>query len=348
MENKDLGPKKGETAEQFKSRIEETQRELKRMESQGTKPETPTPAAPAPVATVEAPAQVSPTVPPVINPDPAGPPKGVVTGNQEVDKWLEKKGFKSTEDMAQSLRELERELHRRTQEGKPVAPAPGGTNVPTAPVYPPYYPPAPVQPAPNYGYPPPPPAPYPPQYAPPPVDVEKLASRYGMTVEDFEKVSALANDMAESKVDRMLRSAITPIQQRVLRVDNEVSRQKEMVDLMSDPLFKNPQVQFEMHRVLEADPTIVERYPQPHRYAFNEALMRVARNNLGGSNAAPKAPEAQPVAPPSTKPPTTAGGNGGGGGGAPSGPVPEQVTPEMFARMTMEQKREHLKLVGAR
>lgn len=333
METKDLGPKKGETAEQFKARISETERELKREAAAKAPVNATVPDAPA------TPAQVSPTVPEVKTPDPAVTPKGVVTGNQEVDEWLGKKGFKTTEDMANSLRELERELHRRAQEKK-QEPAPAAPSAP--PVgYPPYYPPMAPQ-APGYAFPP-----VPPPYAPAPVDINQLAQRYGMTPEDFERVAAIANDMAESKVDLRLKAVLPRIENQVRNVDREVSKQKELVNLMSDPAFKNPQVQYEMHRVLEEDPAVFDKFSQPYRYAYDQALMRIARANLGGSRSTFGAPEPIPVATPSGRPPVTAGGNGGGGGGAPQQVPPESVTPELYAKMSLADKKAHLQAIGA-
>lgn len=321
-EPNDLGPKKGETATQFKGRIEDTQRDLKRAEAQAAA-QVPSAPVPAPVAQVSAPAPAAVTPAPVA-------PKGV-TGNPEVDAWWDKKGFKSTEDMAQSYRELEREMHRKAQETKaaPVQPAPQAP----APNYPPYYPgPMPAYQAPQ-------------QFAPQPVvDVERLAKQYGLASEDFEKVAPMIHDMAQSLIRQELGRVLPPLTNSVQSVNREVSRQKELVDLMSDPTFKNPQVQFELHRVLEETPSIFETQAQPMRYAYEKALTRIARANLGGSTVAPNAPQ-DPA--PASRPPTTAGGNGGGGNGAPSGAAPEQVTPEVFARMSMVDKRAYLQAAGA-
>lgn len=347
--NNDLGPKKGETADQFKARIQETQRELKRAEAQG-KPEAAAPPAAIPGAPPQASAQVSPPVPKAEVP-PAGAPApkpGVLTGNAEVDEWLGKKGFKSTEDMAQSLRELERELHSRGKDVKPTQPNPPQTPqvAPPAPGYAPFYPPAPP-PAPSYGYPPPPvPVMTPPPYQRPPVNIEQLARQYGLSADDFEKLAPLVNDMAQSTIRQELNRVLPPMMNTVNGVSREVSRNSEMVNLMSDPSFRNPQVQFEMHRVLEENPAVFQTHPSPYRYAHETALMRIARANLGGSNPFPNAPNAGSDVP-STRPPATAGGNGNGGGGAPSGPAPEQIDEKAFAGMSLAEKKQYLQSVGA-
>lgn len=326
METTDLGPKKGETSAQFKARIEETKREMARADAQAKPPEPPP--APAPTPAPQQPEQVPPT--PATNPNPEPPAtKSAVTGNKEIDEWLGKKGFKTNEDVAISLRELEREFHQNKRNERP----------PEVPPVAPAAPPVPQPPAWNVA---PPPAPAP----QPAATLEQMAARYGMTVEDFERVVAVVNDMTEGKVQRHIRDAVTPLARNVQDVSHQVSRQQEIVTLMSDPIFKNPQVQFHMHRVLEENPRIFDSYPQPYRYAFNQAMLRIARTNLEGQG--PRGtPEPSLVATPTGRPPTVAGGNGGGGGGAPSGISPEQVSPEVFARMSLEQKRDHLRAVGA-
>src|SRR4051812_2205393 len=92
----ETAPKKGETAAQFKGRIEETAREIERQRAL-----TPEPVAPAPTPT---PAQVN-APGPVAQPqmEPAAP---AITGNKEVDEWWVKKGFKTPQDLEQSYREL--------------------------------------------------------------------------------------------------------------------------------------------------------------------------------------------------------------------------------------------------
>lgn len=320
-------PQKGESAEQFKERIAETQRELKRAEkAAATATPAPTPAAPAQAA-------------PQANPQAQAPAKAGATGNAEVDEWWEKKGFKSTEDLAQSYRELEREMHRKAAEARNT----NGNQPATPPVappvqYPPYYPPAPQQWTPHVQ-----PVPVPPHQQ----SVEDLAKRYGLSPEDFEKVAPLANDMARSVVESELRRVLPPLMNQVGAVNREVGRQKELVDLMSDPVFKTPQVQFEMDRIFKEEPNAFVAQAQPIRYAYEKALTRIARTNLGGSTGQPL-PSAIPESAPSFgKPPSTAGGNGNGGGGVPNG-AQEEMTAQRFAALSMAEKTAYLTSVGAR
>lgn len=329
-ETDDLAPKKGETADQFKARIAETQRDIKRSEAQ--KPPEPPTVPPAPV-----PAQVPSKESQAVKP-PAEPPKpATVTGNAEVDEWWAKKGFKSTEDLAQSYRELEREMHRKAQEARTTQPPQTPPVAPPAQGYPAYYPPQMpwVQPQPL------PPAPQ------PQINVERLAQQYGLDPNDFERVAAVANDLAQSTIRQELARVMPPLLNQVQSVNREVGRQKELVDLIGDPAFKNPQVQFEMDRVFQSEPDLFANQTQPIRYAYEKALMRIARSNLGGSTGFPATPNPM-VTPPSSTPPSTAGGNGSSGGGSPSGNTPEEITPDVFAKMKLEDQKAYLEAIGAR
>lgn len=320
----------GETAEAFKKRIAEKQRELQREEA----------ARSATSVQPEISKNDNGTPPAQVTPAPSSPERqdrpqvaAMATGNPEVDEWLGKKGFKSMEDMAVSLRELEREYHRKAQESRTQTPPATPPMAPPIPGSPVYAPPAPVG-YPQNWYPPAPVAP----------NAEELAKKYNMTPEDFERVAALANDMAEAKLDRRLSAILPTLSNKVQNIERETEKQRDMVNLMADPLFKHPQVQFEMHRVLEENPSIFEKAPLPYRVAYKEALERIARSNLGGSSQTIPAPT--PGRTPGSRPPQTAGGNGNGGGGAPND-TPTEVTPEAFAKFSLQEKASYLRSVGA-
>lgn len=328
-----LAPQKGETAEKFKERIADTEREIKRETAAQVK---------AFKESASANAQQAPAQVPAVAPKGEEPQSKSVlkTGNAELDEWLEKKGPMTVENLAHSYRESEREMYRTMEEarkaqGQPVIPPPV---VPPA-NFPPYYPaPVPQQ----WG---------PPAYNPQPqinpqANIEALAKQYGLSPEDFEKVAPLVNDMARSVVDSTLQRVLPPIMNQVNGVNREVGRQKELVDLMSDPVFKTPQVQFEMDRIFKEEPNIFVAQAHPLRYAFEKALMRRGRDNLGGSTGQP-AQIVPGVVPSSSKPPAMAGGNGNGGGGAPSG-TPQDMTPEVFAGLSMAEKMAHLNAIGVR
>lgn len=328
-EKLETAPRKGETADEFKSRILETQRDLARQKAQAT-------AAPAPEAT-RAPAQVSAPAP-VAQPQgepPAPATRGVIP---EVDEWWAKKGFKSPDDIANSYRELERELTRKNQElAKATQPAPAP--VPMAPAIPNYW----AQPQPPAWMPPVTPAPV---QMPPQQTIEQLAEQYNLTPEDFKKVYAVANDLSQVTVQRELNRVMPGIIQQVRAVNGEVTRQREMVDLMSEPTWKNPQVQFEMHKVLNEDPAILQRQTLPYRYAHDEALKRIARANLGGSNVMPTTPT-NPPASSGGRPPATAGSNGKGAEGAPAAAGTQEMTAEQYAALPLAEKRQFLQSLGA-
>lgn len=336
----ETSPKRGETAAQFKDRIEETRRELERQEA--LKPQPVPASVPVPSAPAAAPAQVGaqgnvaqpPEVPP------ASATRGVIP---EVDEWWSKKGFKTPEDIASSYRELERELNKKNQELARTQ-APAQPFAPPPPQYPPYYAPPPQQWLP----------PAPPTYQPQPMyqppipqqTADQLAEQYGLSTEDFKKVYSVANDLSQVTVQRELNRIMPGIVQQVQRVNGEVTRQREMVDLMSEPTWKNPQVQFEMHKVLNEDPTIIQRQALPYRYAHDEALKRIARVNLGGS--IPFVPTPTPGFPSNAaRPPATAGGNGKGAEGAAGGAGTGEITQEQFAALPLDEKREFLRTIGA-
>lgn len=324
-----LEVQKGETAEKFRERIDETQRELKRQEKAA---ETAAKAALV-SAQVAVPASDG-DVPPAAS---QTTEKSVLkTGNAELDEWLAKKGPMTVENLAKHYRESEREMYRQMDEARkakaePVTPVP---QVPPA-TFPPYY-----------QIPPPIPSYVPATPIHPPMNTEALAKQYGLSPEDFEKVAPLANDMARSVVDQTLSRVLPPLYQQVQGVGREVGRQKELVDLMSDPAFKNPQVQFEMDRVFKEEPNAFVAQAQPIRYAYEKALTRIAREQLGGSNAKPFSNPAVEV-PANSKPPATAGGNGSGGGGVPQGGS-QEMTPELFAGLSMAEKMAHLVAIGVR
>ncbi len=330
----ETAPKKGETAEQFKSRIAETRRELERQNKSASAPASNS----APDANGQLPAQVNApgsVAQPLDVPPAEQATRGIIP---EVDDWWAKKGFKTPEDIANSYREMERELTRKNQEAnRNATPAPVPPPMMAPPVgYPPYVPP----------YAPPPPPVYGPPAPPPQQTIEQLAEQYGLSPEDFKRVYAVANDLSQVTVQRELNRIMPGIVNQVRAVNGEVTRQREMVDLMSEPTWKNPQVQFEMHKVLNEDPQIIQRQTLPYRYAHDEALKRIARANLGGSNVFSPTPNIPPASS-GGGPPRTAGANGKGADQTPGGPGKGEMTDIQFAALPLKEKREFLQSLGA-
>ncbi len=193
--------------------------------------------------------------------------------NDDVREWAKKKGIRDEESALRSLRELERKMHKMTFEEKAKSVEPRVTQ------YPPQYQPQPQWNQPVYS--PPPTAPvYPYQ-----MDREKIiqqeAKRYNMEPEDFERVLNLTNDLYAVK-ERQLKAHYDS---QLQEIGKETRRNSELRELMQDPLFTNPKVQFEMHKVLEDNPQAFTHEPTPYLYAFNEAQRRLARQYLqdGGS-----------------------------------------------------------------
>lgn len=338
--NIETAPKKGETSEQFKARIEETRRELAREEATRQNPHAnAAPGSPTPAATPE---QVN-TSGSVANPSAEPPAQGATRGVvPEVDDWWAKKGFKTPEDIANSYRELERELTRKNQEAAarnvpPPAPppvTPGFDPWAGLPQQAPAWQPRGIQPS-------------APLAMPPPHVIEQLAKQYGLTPEDFEKVYMVANDLSKVNVRAELDRVLPGLANQVRAMNADLTRQREMVDLMSEPTWKNPQVQFEMHKVLQDDPAIIQRQPLPYRYAHDEALKRIAKANLGGSNSFQGAPTGNAPASPGNRPPSVAGGNGKAPEVPVSGQGRQEIDADQFAALSLDDKRKFLQGLGA-
>lgn len=339
-QNADLKVRAGETSTQYKARIDETRREMQReaaTSAAGAK--TLAPVANQPPAVK--PEQVSPVAPSNASGDtaPSAPgQKPVTTGKPEVNDWIKAKGFvrkdgtHDTEAMATSLRELERELTRKNQEERmkaPAQPAAGYPPIPMAP--PPIAPPAPWQPLP----------------APPRATVEALAKEYDMDPADFDRVARISSTMVDNAVRRINRDVVGPLNNQVVTLTRDLTRQNELLSLMADPTFKNPNVQFYMHKIMNDNPSIIERDATPWTTAYNLALSRIAREHLGGPSPEPTDPRVPDGAgTPPANPPVTAGNNGGGGG-APRGSAANQVDPVHFASLPLDEKRAYLKSIGA-
>lgn len=351
--NADLNVRPGESAAAFKARIDETRREMQRESATSAAP-APSPTPAADTAPKNAGAQGSAANAGTASGDLAPGADGQKPpepGKPEVSEWMKwanakgyvrKDGTIDAERLATSQRELERELHRRAHEERtktpPAQPAPALGYPPPPPVQPAVYPP---------GYYPPAPAPWNPPPAPPRATVEALAKEYDLDPADFDKIARLSSTMVDNAMLRMNREIVAPLRNQVNGLSRDLGRQNELLDLMADPAFKNPQVQFHMDRIMRSNPSIIERDPTPWTTAYHGALNAIAREHLGGPSPEPAAPIAPVEADlPRGGPPKTAGNNGGGGG-APRGSAANLVDPKQFAGLTLDEKRAHLKSLGA-
>lgn len=314
--DKDKAPEpEGPTAAQLKEQIEEKKRERKAAQKASAPEPEPQPAAPAP--SPEPPALDKPSEPAPASDAGAVPaPAPKTAGKVDYQEWMKKKGFKTSEDMAHSLRELERELSRIKADKQPPAP----TGQPSYPI-PPYQPPMPPQP-----------------------QIEELAKRYNLDPSDFERVAPLAADIAANQTAR----AVAPLMAQIEAMRKDSARERDLQGVKEDPSFKDPRVQYEMHQILEKNPTILEIEPAPWRYAFNEALRSIARRILEGSIEPGETPQANSgPAPYPTTPPVTARGGGNAPSGGPGIVSPSPVDPAKFAHLSSDEMRKVLGQVGA-
>lgn len=203
----------------------------------------------------------------------------------DIREWANKKGLKDADAAFRSLRELEQKFSKaqaalREQERN----VPRGTQDYPQQGYAPQFQPQPQwQPQPNYYAPPPP-------YQDP-LYKEKIlemeAAKRGWDKEDFKKVLELVDGVSDMKI-RLLQNQHDA---QYAELAKETRRNSELNELLKDPLFTNPEVQFEMHKVLEENPKAFTLEPSPYLYAFNTAQKRLARkylqeNNSGGERTA--------------------------------------------------------------
>lgn len=315
----------GKTADQLLKDIQDKQRELRDSSKDQPKPE--------PVQEPEPDEELESEVP---GPEAQGKPSETEStsdseevvapsgeGDKATEEWMKKKGFKNVHEMGRSLRNLERELSRR-----PKGPSERGTRIPR-----------PEYPAPAY-------APPAPSYRPQPQMVEDLAKQYNMDPEDLQRVAPLAADIAANAI----RHQVQPLMKEVTRLNKQVARDAEIKGLESDPAYHNPDVQIEMYKVLEEDPSIFQNEPAPYRYAFNEALGSIGRRILEGKSQPSKALETkvpESGGEISKKPPVMARGSGPGGGGKSGKLAPTQLSRRDFASLPLAEKKRLLKEAGA-
>ena len=229
----------------------------------------------------------------------------------DVDSWMKKKGFKTEKDFIRSYRELEKELHRR--EPKAVE-TPQGNQMPTMP--------------------------YQPMYQPQQPNLETIAKQYNMAPEDIERLAPLARDIASFEIQNALR----PFAGKIQQIDREIARDSELRRLEDDPAFSNPDVQFEMHKILEDRPSIFKIEPAPLTYAFNEALRSLGRRTLEGSIQPRLNAQNAPGNPlPNTPPPS----RGSGSSDVKSGLANQRLDPEQIKRLPLAEQEKVLKSLNA-
>lgn len=293
------------SAEEIKKAIDEKQK------ASGAKP--PEPPAPAPPQSVrpEAPKQTqAPKEPSKEVPPPEDKPKG--QGDDALE-WASKKGLKTPEDMANSLRNLEREFHKRNQPTKEELQPKSEPQPPVA--QPPYQPP--VYPQHPSGM------------------LEHYANQYGMHPEDFKKVLRISQDIADARIAEIQQK----FGQELGNLKRSTAKNDDLMNVMRNPNSRHPQVQREMHQILEKNPDLFKR-DDAYSQALNQALINIASRNLQGSGGSPQ--NSTQGLPPSTPPPS--GGSGSGSGGKAPALIP--MTEEAFAKLSADEQAKHLKKLG--
>lgn len=262
-------------------------------------------------AKVEAEPAPAPAPEPVPAPTPEPPPAAAAeapTGNEQApfdpSEWVKKKGWRSAEDAAKSMRDLEQAYHKtreelaRTKEQQP--PFQPGWPQPQAPYQPPqgYY----QAPQPQYA---PPPNPYAPQapWGPTPAQrpsEDQIAASYGMTTEDFRRVLAVSKDIAAVQSQQLA----AEMQAWRAKTERETEKGTDLQSVMTDPAFHRPEVQFEMHDLFEKNKELWNER-RPYSTALDKALTNIARKTLGGA----ERPSGSTLP---TEPPKSGGHAGGG------------------------------------
>lgn len=314
----------GPSAAQLLDQIKEKQRELN-----ASKADKPAIDAPEPVASTEPETPVvdlgadnsNKPAEPASESNVGGVPGPAGKDKPEWERWIEKKGLRKSDGsvdldkLVRNNRELERELWRKnTGRG---AEAPVQAQPEQVPMRPAYVPPS----APN---------------------IEELAKRYNLDPSDFERVAPLAADIAANQVA----ARMAPMAAELNQMRREFARNSELQSLREDPAYSDPRVQFEMHQILETNPSILQNEPAPFRYALNEALRNMGRRILEGSiepgvtnppvSGSPRLP---------VTPPRTAGSGGSAtasGGIQPSG----RISQRDFDRLPAAEQRKILAKMG--
>lgn len=297
----------GKTSDEILAEIEaQKTRELApQPEKAATEPESKPDDAPAPEA--DKPSQEAETSEPAEDVTaPTGKDKTV-----DINEWMQKKGFKSVEDMAKSLRHLEQKLSQKGRTLDENIPMPPAQTISTS----------------NY------------RNVPPPSNLQELAESYETTPEDFKRVLKIVNDAADLK----LRMAVTPLASEVQRLSSELRKKNAMEELESDPHFKNRAVMKEMYQLMESDPS-VQRAPDPIKYAFEKSLQNLGRRFVEGYETLSPDQETRSEIP-STPPPPGKSGQGSAKG-ARMKIATGKMTPEKFNSLSSQEMEKYLSQQG--
>ena len=237
-------------------------------------------------------------------------------------EWAKKKGINWTtnEEILSAMQESDRLYHEKRQQDKIRQAA-----NPPQPIYQP---------------------PVAPQYAPPPPYVPpvqanqavlaNIAQTYGIPIEDAARLMPLLNDFMQ--VAGRQQQAELKAQIDAIRIEGE--KNSMFRELSSDPVFRNPVVGEEFHRVMDemqaSDPRSFEN-PTAYKRAFQQAVFNIGRRNLEGRSLQ----EGQPLSPGNSLPltPPRPLGNGSGGGAVED---EQGIDSQAFAKLSLADKKAEL------
>lgn len=300
----------GKTSDQILAEIEAAQRQLspKPSDDKGSDLE---PQTLPPGDQVEPTAADKPVEPEVASdqPEVENAPEQSDKADAEIEGWMKKKGFKSVSDMAKSLRHLERKLHEKGRQPEQRE----------------------IEPRFEYQAPP---------QARPMVSspsLEELAKRYNLPPEDFERVMPLINDATDLK----MRMGIQPLAQEVKVLRRELARERELKSLEEDPHFHNREVLKEVYQIIENDPTILQREPEPYQYAYKEALANMGRRFVEGMTPSSENQDDTRKGLPRTPPPLGRGAASGSKGSPLKSPS-TKMTQEKFNSLSSAEMEKYL------
>ena len=147
-----------------------------------------------------------------------------------------------------------------------------------------------------------------------------------MDPDDFRRVTRLVADMMGSALPREREA----MERRLMQIEREGARQKELMNLMQRPAYSDPRVQKEMHEILDTNPQLFRRDGW-QTVVYNQAMVNLAEKQLQqGSNPGNGVGKGE-------RPPVTAGGGTGS-----ANTVPAKITEKVFLSWTEPQQKAFL------
>jgi hypothetical protein len=147
------------------------------------------------------------------------------------------------------------------------------------------------------------------------------------------------NDLTDIKVRPMVQAIKSEYDAKLAELMRGNKRNAEFNELLTDPLFTNEEVAFEINKIFETNPQRLKLEPTPWHNAFNEALSNIARRNLQGIKDDAPQDSSLPTTPPK------------GGGRSQSPSIPTRNSPneliERFKDLDTKEMEKQLASIGA-